>query len=208
MGGARVERLRRVRPDAPLVEVVLDDGERLRVHERRVLDLRLAAGAMLSDGALDALRTAARADACERRALGLIARRPRSRAELAERARAWGLGEGEAAALCDRLAEQGLVDDAALAAAVAGTRSRHGYGRHQVAQDLARLGVVGEAAASATATLTDAEERTAAAVLVRRRYGAGPLDRAAQRRAAGLLERRGFGDETIRDVLRIEDDPP
>src|SRR5205809_4783736 len=84
-GMDRVVAIRRRRVGDPTVEVELASGEKLRVHDRRILEHRLAAGAEPGPPAVDALRRAAGEDAAERRALRLIARRPRSQAELRAR---------------------------------------------------------------------------------------------------------------------------
>ena len=95
--------LRRSRPGDPTVEVLLGSGERVRIHDRRLVEHRLAVGDELDPAACDALRDAGRADAAERRALRLIAIRPRSRAELRLRMGEWGLTEAGAAAVLERL---------------------------------------------------------------------------------------------------------
>src|SRR5436853_3179928 len=82
--------LRRPRAEEPTVEVVLDSGERLRVHDRRIVEHGLHTGAALDTAAASVLRAAASVDAAERRALRLIGRRPRSRSELLRRLDEWG----------------------------------------------------------------------------------------------------------------------
>jgi regulatory protein len=195
--------LRRPRAGEPTVEVVLDTGERLRVHDRRVAEHGLRAGAELDTDREAALRSAAAADAAERRALRLIGRRPRSRAELGRRLGEWGLSEAEAAGVLDRLGALGLVDDDALAGAVVSARRAGGYGALRVRHDLHRLGIDGETTATHATTTAQAELERAQAVLGSRR-APGVNDADGVRRAAGYLARRGFDAETVAAALGLD----
>jgi len=118
----RVTAVRRRRAGDPAVDVVLDSGESVRVHDRRIGEHRLTPGADLAGPGLDALRRAAAFDEAERRALRLLERRPRSAGELRARMEAWGVDEVTAAGVVERLGELGQVDDRRLAAAVAESR--------------------------------------------------------------------------------------
>jgi regulatory protein len=140
------------------------------------------------------------AAAAERRLLRLLARRPRSRAELARRLEAWAVPAADADAVLARLERAGLVDDAALARWVAESRLRRGRGSAAIAADLARLGVGGEDAAGALEAAADGGA-AAARALVAARFGTGPLSAADARRAGALLRRRGFDDDAIAAAL-------
>jgi regulatory protein len=196
--------LRRPRPGDPTVEVLLASGERILVHDRRLADHGLAVGADLDPAACAALRAAGRADAAERRALRLIAVRPRSRAELACRMAEWGLSEAAAATVLERLTAIGAVDDGVLAAAVVSSRRAHAYGRLRVDADLERLRVDSAARALAATDPGDEAERARRALAARGAPDAG--DPAGLRRAAGYLQRRGFDADTVATVLGIEAD--
>lgn len=193
---ALVKAIRRRRPGDGAVDVVLDSGEVLRVHDRRILEHRLSSGTALGAAGLDALRRAAAADAAERRALRLIARRPRSEAELRARMAGWGIDEVTAAGVLERLSELGQVDDRRLAAAVTEAHRAHGYGRLRTAHDLARLAVAEPEAAAALGTLP-ADERTEAERVAAQRFGPPPYDDRTARRAAAFLARRGFDAEAV-----------
>jgi regulatory protein len=197
--------LRAVRPGDPTVEVLLESGDRVRVHARRLLAHPVAVGASLDPGAHAALLRAAAADAAERRALGLIARRPRSRAELAPRMAAWGLGAEDVAAVLDRLHGLGACDDAALASALVADRRAQGHGRLRIQADMRRLGVDPAAGVEPAATTAAAEAARARAVLVSR-YGGPPRDPAGIRRAAAFLARRGYDDDAVASALGIDGD--
>jgi regulatory protein len=197
--------LRRPRVGDPTVEVVLEGGERLVIHDRRLSEHGLMVGATLDAVARAALERAGAADAAERRALRLIARRPRSQIELARRLGEWGLAADDAAGVLDRLAAMGLVDDGALAAAVVSSRRASAYGRLRIESDLDRLEVDPAAGASVAATSAEAEvERARLALDSRRIPDRG--DPAAVRRAATFLTRRGFDAETVATVLRLDID--
>jgi regulatory protein len=196
--------LRRPRPGDPTVEVLLASGERIRVHDRRLAEHGLAVGTGLDPVTSAALRDAGRADAAERRALRLIAVRPRSRAELARRMAEWGLSEAAAATVLERLTAIGAVDDGVLAAAVVSSRRAHAYGRLRVDADLERLGVDPAARAVAATDAGDEAERARRALAAR---GApDPGDPAGLRRAADYLQRRGFDAETVAAVLGLDAD--
>jgi regulatory protein len=193
---SRVTIIRRSRPGDSAVDVVLDSGEVLRIHDRRMVEHRLSTGTTLGAAGVDALRQAAAADAAERRALRLIARRPRSRAELRARLAGWGVDDVTAAGVLERLTELGQVDDRRLAVAVTETRREQGYGRLCTARDLARLAVGEPAAAEALGTLPD-DERPLAERIAERRFGPPPYDDRTARRAAAFLARRGFDAEAV-----------
>lgn len=195
--------LRRTRAGGPTVEVLLDSGERLRVHDRRLGEHGLCTGATLAPPAYEALRTAGRLDSAERRALRLIAVRPRSRSELGRRLGEWGLGEADSAVVLERLAAIGLVDDDALAAAVVSSRRADAYGRLRVEFDLDRLGIDGETGAGHVATTAQAELDRARGAL-RGRHAPDPRDPASLRRAAAFLARRGFDADTVAAALGHE----
>jgi regulatory protein len=195
--------LRRPRTGEPTVEVVLASGERVRVHDRRVVEHGLGAGVALGPAAEAALRSAAVVDAAERRALRLIARRPRSRTELDRRLGEWGLGPADAAGVLERLGSVGLVDDDALAGAVVSARRADGYGRLRIRHDLGRIGIDGPTTAAHAATTAEAEVERARAALGARRAPATD-DAAGVRRAAGYLARRGFDADTVAAVLGLD----
>ena len=191
-----VTAIRRRRPGDPAVDVALDSGEAIRLHDRRVAEHRLSPGTRLAGPGLDALRRAAAFDEAERRLLRLLARRPRSRAELRSRMAEWGVDDVTAAGVVERLSELGQVDDRRLAAAVAESRHTQGYGRRRTAAELARL-AVGDPAAEAALALVPEDELPDAVRTVERRFGAPPYDDRTARRAAGFLARRGFAPDTV-----------
>jgi regulatory protein len=184
------------------IEVSLDSGERLRLDERRLLDQELAPGIDLERACLFRLREWQRIDGAERRLLRLLARRPRSRSELAQACTRFGLGGEDSNALLDRLAGAGLIDDAALARRLADQRQASGHGRLRIAHELRRLGID---PASAGAGEDDGGELARARAELQRRFGdPSSLDRRARMRAAGHLSRRGFDADTVAEALGLD----
>jgi regulatory protein len=181
-----------------MVDVCTSDGDRCRIHERRILDLGLAVGAALDPHDLALLQRYAHADAAELRMVRLIARRGRSRAEVLERLAALGLDEDDAGDIVARFERTGLIDDDALVDEVVERTRRRGHGQLRVEHDLTRLQVE---AVVATAP-GDEQERACAAVI--KRYGAIPDSPADLARASAFLHRRGFTEETILTALHLD----
>jgi regulatory protein len=196
--------LRRPRAGDPSVEVELDSGERVRVHDRRLPEHGLAVGASLDPASHAALVRAGAADAAERRSLGLIARRPRSRAELSRRMRGWGIPPEDSERVLERLQEMGVLDDAVLAAAIVSNRRARSYGRLRIESELARLEVDPDVSAELAETPPGAEVDRARAALGSR-HSPRSGDPADLRRAAQFLARRGFDGDTVSAALGFDD---
>ena len=154
---------------------------------------RLFQGLELDERAVDDLREAASAERVLDDARRLLAQRQRSRSELAGRLRDRGHTEKAVAAALERLAADGLVDDAAFAAAyVADKRRLQGWGEERIRRGLAGLGVAREIAEAALGGGDEeAELGRALAVLERLGPPRPPLE-AARRRAYAALQRRGY----------------
>jgi regulatory protein len=190
-----------VRNGSPLISITLDSGERLLVSPERVIGL--APGDELDDTAAGALRSGALLDRLEGRLLRLLAVRWRSRSELAARLATWGATETGAAQLLARLERQGLLDEQRLAADISRDLRRRGHGRVRAAFELERLEVDEEVAGEAVGVHAK-DDAAAAAQLLERRYGVGPYDAPTCRRAAAVLARRGFDEDTIERVLDLD----
>jgi regulatory protein len=199
----RIASIDSARPDrADRIELVLDTGEAIRLHQRRLLGGELAPGGVLSAGLLARRREQAAFDAAEHRALRLIARRARSRAELRERCAGWGLSEALADELVERLERIGAIDERALRASIVRHRHGAGHGRLRIEADMHRLGITDPDDADGV----DPEGEVARARReVERRFGVLPTAPADTRRAAAHLARRGFDAEAVADALRIVD---
>ena len=137
-------------------------------------------------------------------ALHLLAVRARSRGELERRLAQQGFGEAVVAAALDRLAEAGLVDDAAFAAAYAESRAARGADARVIASELRDRGVAPGLAERVTDAVVPPEEQAERCrqVAVARLARLGDLAPEVRfRRLAGYLERRGYPAEVISTVL-------
>lgn len=151
------------------------------------------------------------AEALDRLALFYVGRYATTRHKLASyltrklRERGWASERPpDLAALTDRLAGLGYIDDRAFATARAASLQRRGYGGRRVDQALYAAGI-GEADA-AEARRQTAERALAAALRFaeKRRigpYGAASLEPDARRRAFAAMLRAGHAPETVRRVL-------
>ena len=148
---------------------------------------------------------AASADAAHAAALRLLTTRARTRAELRQRlAQRWF----EAAAVAEtleRLERVGLVDDAALAGAVAEGRAERGLDAPAIAAELRDRGVdpaVAERAAQAAVPAEDRADRCRQVAQARLAQLAGLPAPTQLRRLASYLARRGYPPELAESVAR------
>ena len=175
--------------------------------EAVIQELGWRVGQHLSAGELAAGMARAQVGAARDEVLRYLAAAPRSRAELLRRLERRGYAAEVAEATVAWLLSRGLIDDAALARQWAESLST---GHRKLGQTAAKAKLLARGIDAATADaavraaygsggeLTAA--RGAAAQALRRLVG---LERpVAQRRLAGSLQRRGFGYELIRQVLR------
>src|SRR5690606_2618303 len=136
-----------------------------------------------------------------------LAVRPRTRAELATALRRPGIPDDVAAAVLDRYAEGGMVDDAAFARAWASSRDHgRGVGRRALGNELRRRGVAAETVGEALAELDPETEAETARELVRRRLrSVNAPPETVVRRMVGMLARRGYPPglafRVVKDVL-------
>jgi len=141
--------------------------------------------------------------AAKERALGLLAVRWRSRAELDRRLRRAGFDPEEVGSAIEDLESAGLVDDARFARELVADRAdRRLAGDRAVRYALRAKGVAEDVAAQAMEAAGDEAERALA--LARKRAGRlGPSEpEAGYRRLYGLLLRRGFGPSVAREACR------
>lgn len=141
------------------------------------------------------------------KALDLLAVRARSTRNLRIRLRRAGAGEGEIGWTCERLLQQGYLDDAAYARQVARARAiAGGVSRRRVVTVLRQKGIAAEVAAEAIdAALADVEideygaARSAAQKRLRALASLEPQKR--RQRLYAYLARRGYEQDVIRRVL-------
>ncbi|KPK06222.1 MAG: hypothetical protein AMJ64_09545 [Betaproteobacteria bacterium SG8_39] len=146
--------------------------------------------------------------ALKRRALGFLARREHTRAELARKLEPHADSAEALEALLDALVEKRLLSDARYAEERARVLARK-YGAARIRQDLKAKGVAPEI----IERLSTEDERARAIAIVRRRYPAPAQTREERARRVRFLQGRGFSFETIRAALgaqaddTAEDDP-
>lgn len=146
--------------------------------------------------------------ALRNRAIGLLARREYSRAQLHRKLHKSADGE-ELEALLDVLAEQGLQSDARFTQAWLRTRAPR-FGRARLEHDLATHGISAELAAQCWAALaSDADadcdlddEQARAFAVWQKRFGTAAADYKESARQARFLQGRGFASDVVRAVLR------
>jgi regulatory protein len=168
-------------------------GRRAAIRARRVQPV---------GGELDPER-AGSADAAHAAALRLLTARARTRAELARRLAERGFDEAAVTVALERLARVGLVDDAALAAAVAESRAGQGLDVPAIALELRDRGVdpaVALAAAEAAVPAAARAERCRRVAEARLAQLVGLDPEVKLRRLAGYLARRGYPAEIAEPI--------
>jgi len=185
------------------VRVRLDDGRCFTVPEAVWRELQVQAPGPLPPDAERQLERQNLLRRLRRRALGLVAVRPRSKWELASRLAKAAAPELVAQVVAD-LEAQGLVDDARFAREwVQARRTSRGLGAARLRYELLKRGICPELVHSALQEAAEEEEVLAVDVARRRlpRYARQP-PAAASRRLAAYLARRGFGPATVLRALK------
>ncbi len=139
-------------------------------------------------------------EAAKKRALWLLDKRDYSRAELCRKLTENGFADSAAEAALDRLEELGFVNDARYAPIVVRHYAAKGYGRQRVQRELQRRGISKELWDEAMAEMPEQGE-TVDRLLRSRLKGAAPGDRAALKKAADALLRRGYGWDEINAAM-------
>lgn len=130
-------------------------------------------------------------------ALGLLSRREHSRRDLTRKLARRGIDAAAAGDAIDRLAGAAYQSDRRFAESLVRQRVAQGYGPRHVQAELGTHDIPSD---TVRELLDDPDWDAVAHDLVARRLR-DPTDPDARRRAAGLLQRRGFGGDTIRRVL-------
>jgi len=138
------------------------------------------------------------------RALGLLARREHSRAELARKLRPHVVAEDDLDALLDDLTRRKQLSEERYAESRANALSRK-FGAARIAQELRSKGLDKSLAEGAAAAARSTEVERARAVWLRkfRKAAESREERAKQMR---FLQSRGFSFDAIRAVIRGADE--
>jgi regulatory protein len=145
------------------------------------------------------------ADAAHAAALRWLAVRARTRAELRQRLEERGFEAAAVAETLERLERVGLVDDAALAGAVAEGRAERGLDAPAIAAELRDRGVdpaLAERAAQAAVPAEDRADRCRQVARARLAQLDGLPTTTQLRRLAAYLARRGYPPELSESVAR------
>ncbi|MFP5505242.1 MAG: regulatory protein RecX [Gammaproteobacteria bacterium] len=137
-------------------------------------------------------RAAADPQALERIAVGLLARREHSRAELMQKLAARGYAPADIEPLLDRLAAQRLQSDARFAAAYVRARSGRGYGPQRIRAELRERGIPPELIEQGCAAQSAADVPRIDDIWRRKYAGRLPADYRERARQMRFLQQRGF----------------
>lgn len=150
--------------------------------------------------------------ALERLALRYVERFATTRGKLAAylarkiRERGWEGPAADPAALAERMASLGYVDDRSFAEARAAAMARRGLGARRVARDLQAAGI-GEADAADLAPAIAGRAADAALAFARRRrigpFGDGDPDRRIREKQVAAMIRAGHGFDLARRIVAM-----
>lgn len=201
----RITRIEPQRHAPDRVSLHVDGAFRLGAAAEVVRAAGLHEGDEVSEARLAELERRDRGWQAREAALRLLAVRPRSTAELSRRLRMKGYAPEEVEPVLARMAELGMMDDAAFAGMVARDRVRlRPQGRRRIESELRAKGVDGATARAAVEGALESEDTDEgelarrAAAKWRPRPGEEPAK--ARRRLHAFLARRGFGGEVARQV--------
>ncbi|MGE0159165.1 MAG: regulatory protein RecX [Gemmatimonadales bacterium] len=211
-------RIEPIPPKGLRVVLHLEHGDPLEVTLEALELSRLGVGDALTSEARTALLDLDADVRVREAALGLIAHRARTRQELARKLRRKGFGKERIETCLTRLEQKGLMDDAAVAAALVRDRLRHRpRGEARLVSELRAKGIESDMA-SETISRVFADEEVSDAALAReaavgwlgrqgRSVRAALSDRGsperdkARRRLHGYLARRGFRGDALGEAM-------
>ena len=190
--------------DANRVSVYLDGAFAIGLFADVAVALSLRVGQQITAERLEEITALETRRKALEDAYGFLSFRARSEKEITDKLKRKGYEEDVVEVTISRLRESNFVNDAEFAAQW--TRHRQtGKGRRFIAQELKQKGVDSDTIAETLAeTVSDADESETAFTLAVRRVGVNPTDksREAQAKLAAFLQRRGFGWDIVRGVLR------
>lgn len=177
--------------------------------------LELTDGSPWTEGLRARVELAVHRRACLRKAMTLLAARPRSERELLDRLATSGYEAEVAAGALATLRVQGLVNDAAIAESIVEKATRRGDAKPGLERELARRGVNITDHLTGASVAPDAADEAAATGIARslvagRGNGTtGPSLMKQRRKVYAALLRRGFDEETAeRATSAVLGDPP
>jgi regulatory protein len=188
------------------ITVVVEGAESFPLAKTTAAGLEI--GQTLDPGEIDRLRRKSVLDDAYTRCLGLLARRPRSRAEIERYLRGRKLAEAEASEVLTRLTERGWVDDRKFARAWVENRQefRPRSGR-ALRMELRRFGIPEDDAREALEGMRDDKAaleaaRKKAPRLIRSAGKSPEGSREFQKKMTAFLASRGFDYDLSRETAR------
>ena len=184
------------------VRVEIDGIYAFELSRKAILAKHVSEGEVLTRERRRELETIAAREA----AIGLLARRERSRAELTTALKRKRFPVPVIAEVLEELEKEGLQSDERFASAWVGTRRRISpRGRTALVYELKQKGIEEKEVARAMARYTPSDERDALRELIAARLprlvSSGDDPPKIKRRLLGFLARRGFAYDDIRAVL-------
>ncbi|MFO7581187.1 regulatory protein RecX [Guyparkeria sp.] len=144
---------------------------------------------------------------CEKRAVGLLARREHSRLELARKLADRGFSSDEVEAVLDRLAEEGWQSDRRYAESLIRARAARRYGPERIASELVQRGV-DEGTASEAFEAEPRDWEALAREQLMARFRGPPEDFPDRARRHRHLVRRGFPPDLSHALAGWWPEPP
>lgn len=192
--------------DRERINLYIDSVFALGISLRTLEQQGLYKGKVLSESDWQAIAQAEEIDKAYNAALVFLAARPRSSQEIRTRLRKREFPDEHIDLAIEKLAQIGLVNDAAFARFWVENRQQHRpRGARAIQAELSQKGVQRDLISEVLNELTDQDEEQERAFSVARsalrRYANEPTKMAFSRKMAGLLQRRGFGFDTIKPVL-------
>ena len=191
------------RPDAVRIEI---DGVRFGAVPRQVVTAEnLTVGGELDDQLQERLSAAADVEAAFRTALRALEGRSFARGDLGRRLQRKGHPRPAVEIALERLAQLGLLDDAAFAQSYVESRAARGRGPARLVRDLLAMGVERAVIDRAVAGhWPEGSDRSTVPLALARKRAAqlGPLPRQTKRRRlVAYLARRGFSGRDITELV-------
>jgi len=192
------------RPDYRLVEV--DRGRFASLPAVDLAPLGLQIGAEIPAPVFDRLQALADLEGAHRAGLRALARRAHARFDLRRRLLQKQHPPAAVDGALERLAGQGLLDDASFARDYAGTKAARGRGPMRLVRDLLSQGVERRVAEEAVRTAladdgVDPDAVVRAVAEKRARQLAGLPGPVRKRRLVAFLARRGFAGPVVRTII-------
>jgi regulatory protein len=197
----------RISRNGRLVTVELDGAETFPLI--KTVAAGLHTGQMLEPSQVDRLKRESRLDDSYSRCLGLLARRPRSRAEIERYLTGRKLSEAEKSELTARLAERGWIDDRAFARLWVENRQEfRPRSSRALRMELRRFGIPEEDSREALQGIDEGSAALSAArkkaPRIRRAVGEDPDARFDfQKKMIAYLASRGFDYDLSRETARL-----